>query len=90
MKAQQAADEVKSQPSPAATALLGEAAGRSRRGGPEGPDTIQSVRTTLNTLLQTIQQSDTAPTAADMAAASDRRKALAGLLQKWAALKSGH
>ena len=42
----------------------------------------------LMVLMRLIQGADVAPTTQAVAAAADRRKAMAGLLQRWAAIKA--
>jgi len=65
-----------------------EGAGGAGRGAPAGgPDTLTSVSGALSTLLRMIEGADVAPTTQVVAAAADRRKALAALLTQWAALK---
>jgi hypothetical protein len=58
------------------------------RGGAAGPDTITSVNASLGVLMRLIQEADVAPTTQAVAASADRRKAMASLLQRWAAMKS--
>jgi hypothetical protein len=58
------------------------------RGAVSGPDTIASVNGSLGTLMRLIQGADVAPTTQALAAAADRRKAVAGLLQRWSAIKA--
>jgi hypothetical protein len=62
--------------------------GRGGRGAASGPDTITSVNGSLSLLMRMIQGADAAPTSQAMAAAADRRKAMAGLLQRWTAMKA--
>jgi len=72
-----------------AEALAGaEARGFGRFGGGGGPDTFNSIRGTLGLLLARLQGADVAPTTQTAAAVADRQKALAGLLARWAALRS--
>jgi hypothetical protein len=59
--------------------------GRFAPGG--GPDTLASVQGALSNLLRLAQGADVAPTPQVVAAAEDRRKALASLLERWRALK---
>ena len=59
------------------------------RGAAAGPDTVSSVNASLGVLMRMIQSADVAPTTQAAAAAGDRRKALAGLLQRWTAMKGG-
>ena len=58
------------------------------RGAAPGPDTITSVNGSLGVLMRLIQEADVAPTTQAVAASADRRKAMASLLQRWAAMKS--
>jgi hypothetical protein len=58
------------------------------RGAAAGPDTITSVNGSLGVLMRLIQEADVAPTTQAVAASADRRKAMASLLQRWAAMKS--
>jgi photosystem II stability/assembly factor-like uncharacterized protein len=58
------------------------------RGAATGPDTIASVNGSLGVLMRLIQEADVAPTTQAVAASADRRKAMASLLQRWAAMKS--
>ena len=58
-----------------------------RFGATGGPDTLSSVRGSLSMLMATVQGADVAPTTQLVRAAADRRQALAGLLEKWRALK---
>jgi photosystem II stability/assembly factor-like uncharacterized protein len=63
--------------------------GRGGRGGaPAGPDTINSVSGSLDTLMQALQGSDTTPTAQVTAAIADRRAAMTKLLARWTALRT--
>jgi hypothetical protein len=73
-------------------ALALEGAGGGGRGGggrgpTGGPDTITSLNAALGVLMRLIQSADIAPTTQATAAAADRRKAMAGLLQQWTAMK---
>ena len=68
-------------------ALAGGARGGGRFAPPGGPDTLASVQGALSGLLRVIQGADVAPTTQVVAAASERRKALANLLEKARALK---
>ena len=72
------------------TALEGASGGRGGggRGGPAGPDTFNSMRAALGNLQRLIQGADVAPTAQEIAAAADRRRALAALQQRWTALQA--
>jgi photosystem II stability/assembly factor-like uncharacterized protein len=58
------------------------------RGAAPGPDTIISVNGSLGMLMRMIQGADVAPTTPALAAATDRRRAMASLLQRWAAMKT--
>ena len=73
------------------TALEG-AGGFGGRGGrgaaPAGPDTLNSVSASLDSLMQILQGSDTAPTTQLVTAVADRRAAMAKLMQRWTALRS--
>ena len=70
------------------SAIEGAGGGRGMRfAAPGGPDTLSSVRGSLSMLMAMVQGADVAPTTQLVAAATDRRKALAGLLEKWRALK---
>jgi len=68
-------------------ALAGGARGGGRFAPPGGPDTLASVQGALSGLLRLIQGADVGPTTQAVAAASERRKALASLLEKTRALK---
>jgi hypothetical protein len=57
------------------------------RGSP-GPDTLNSVRASLLALMNMVQAADVAPTTQLVAAASDRQKAAAQIMNRWAALKT--
>jgi photosystem II stability/assembly factor-like uncharacterized protein len=72
------------------TSLEGAGGGRGGggRGGAPGPDTINSVNGSLGLLMRLIQGADAAPTAQAVAAAADRRKVMARLLQRWSAMKT--
>ncbi len=59
--------------------------GRFAPGG--GPDTLASVQGALSNLLRLMQGADVAPTPQVVAAAEDRRKALAALMERWRSLK---
>ena len=52
-----------------------------------GPDTIASVQGALSGLLRVVQSADLAPTPQAVAAAADRRKAFAALMEQWRSLK---
>ena len=56
------------------------------RGAAPGPDTLASVHGSLVQLLTVFQEADVAPTASQAAAAADRRRAMAKLMQQWKAL----
>ena len=58
------------------------------RGAVAGPDTLGSVNASLQLLMRLMQEADVAPTTQAAAAAADRRKAMAGLMQRWAAIQS--
>ena len=58
------------------------------RGAAPGPDTLTSVSATLSQLLESLQNADVPPTTQAIAAVSDRRAALARLVQRWTALKT--
>jgi photosystem II stability/assembly factor-like uncharacterized protein len=58
------------------------------RGAVAGPDTISSVNGSLGLMMRLIQGADVAPTTQAVAAAADRRKAMASLLQRWATMKT--
>jgi photosystem II stability/assembly factor-like uncharacterized protein len=53
-----------------------------------GPDTLSSVSGSLTQLMRLLEGADVAPTTQAVAAAADRRAALAKLLERWNALKS--
>ncbi len=69
-------------------ALEGGGGGRGRFAPPGGPDTLSSVQGALSTLLRLIQGADVAPTTQVVAAAADRRKALAALTERWTEMHS--
>ncbi len=73
-----------------ADALKGEEHGRGERGAAAGPDTLLTVNATLTGLMQTLQEADDAPTSQTVAAVSQKRAALAKLMQQWTDLKSQH
>jgi hypothetical protein len=52
-----------------------------------GPDTLASVQGALSGLLRIIQGADVSPTPQVVAAAEDRRKELATLMERWKSLK---
>jgi photosystem II stability/assembly factor-like uncharacterized protein len=61
--------------------------GGGRGGAPEGPETLNSIAANINQLMSALQGADVAPTTQLMAAAADRRAALAAVMAKWTALK---
>jgi photosystem II stability/assembly factor-like uncharacterized protein len=65
----------------------GGGSGRGRFAPAGGPDTIASVQGALSGLLRVVQGADLAPTPQAVAAAADRRKAFAALMEQWRALK---
>ena len=71
---------------------LGGAAGGGRGGGrgavADGPDTLASVTASLTQLMRLLESADVMPSTQAVAAATDRRAALAKLLDRWNALKS--
>jgi photosystem II stability/assembly factor-like uncharacterized protein len=71
---------------------LGGAAGGGRGGGrgavAAGPDTLSSVTGSLTQLMRLLESADVAPSTQAVAAAADRRAALAKLIERWNALKS--
>jgi hypothetical protein len=71
---------------------LGGAAGGGRGGGrgavAAGPDTLSSVTGSLIQLMRLLESADVAPATPAVAAAADRRAALAKLVERWNALKS--
>jgi hypothetical protein len=62
--------------------------GRRGRNAPIGPETVSSVNSSLQNLMQSLQQADVQPTTQIVSAVADRRAALAKLLKNWNALKS--
>ena len=85
-KAHKALDEIRKLPQdPKLAALVGEAS--RGRGAVAGPDTLTSVTAALTTLLRMIEGADAAPTTQIVAAAADRRKALAALLAQWKTIR---
>jgi len=54
-----------------------------------GPDTLASVTSSLTQLMRLLESADVTPSTQAVAAAADRRAALAKLLERWNALKSG-
>jgi photosystem II stability/assembly factor-like uncharacterized protein len=86
-KAHKALDEIRKLPQdPKLAALVGEG-GRGRGAPVAGPDTLTSVTAALSTLLRMIEGADVAPTTQVVAAAADRRKALATLLAQWKTIR---
>jgi hypothetical protein len=71
---------------------LGGAAGGGRGGGrgavAAGPDTLASVSSSLTQLMRLLESADVAPATQAVAAAADRRAALAKLVERWNALLS--
>jgi hypothetical protein len=71
---------------------LGGATGGGRGGGrgavAAGPDTLASVSSSLTQLMRLLESADVMPSTQAVAAATDRRAALAKLLDRWNALKS--
>jgi acyl carrier protein phosphodiesterase len=71
---------------------LGGATGGGRGGGrgavAAGPDTLASVSSSLTQLMRLLESADVAPATQALAAAADRRAALAKLVERWNALKS--
>jgi photosystem II stability/assembly factor-like uncharacterized protein len=72
---------------------LGGAAGGGRGGGGRGavaagPDTLASVSGSLTQLMRLLESADVTPATQAVAAAADRRAALAKLMERWNALKS--
>jgi photosystem II stability/assembly factor-like uncharacterized protein len=61
--------------------------GGGRRGGPAGPPTLGSVRTQLARIEHSIQNADTAPTAAQIEAYEITAKPLSSLLEQWDNIK---
>ncbi len=72
-----------------ALALEGAPTGRfGGRGAAPATDTLNLVNGQLGALMQTLQEADVTPTAAEISAVSDRRQALAKLMPRWRDLKS--
>jgi hypothetical protein len=73
------------------TAIAGGGGGGRSGGGrfapAGGPDTLAGVQGALSNLLRLVQGADVAPTPQVVAAAEDRRKAFAALLERWRSLK---
>ena len=71
---------------------LGGATGGGRGGGrgavAAGPDTLASVSSSLTQLMRLLESADVMPSTQAVAAATDRRAALAKLLERWNALTS--
>ena len=65
-----------------------EVEGGSRRFGPAGPPTLDSVRTQLARLEHSVQNADAAPTTSQTAAAAEIAKPLPALLEQWEQLKA--
>jgi hypothetical protein len=65
----------------------GRGGGGGGRGGPAGPPTLASIRTALARYEHGIQNTDRAPTPAQIEAAEITAKPLAGLLQQWEDVK---
>ena len=65
--------------------------GRFGGGGGEAqgpaPETLNSVRGSLSSLMGMLQQADVAPTTQVVSAVTERRKVLAPLLSRWAVMK---
>jgi photosystem II stability/assembly factor-like uncharacterized protein len=61
-------------------------------GGPGGagggPDTLSAIGSSLNSLMSMLQAADAAPTSQLAAAAAERKKALAALLDQWDSLRT--
>jgi hypothetical protein len=66
----------------------GGGAGGGRGGGAGGPDTLSSIGGALTPLMSLLQAADAAPTGQLLQAVAERRKALAGLMTTWTALKT--
>ena len=71
----------------AGTPAGGRGGGGGRGAAAGGPDTFNSVNAALKSLMRLIQEADVAPTTQAVAAAADRRKALASLMTRWTELK---
>lgn len=73
----------------ALAALAGEPAGRGagRFGGPAAPDTLSSVKASMDVLMHALQEADVAPSAVQVKAVNERRAAMAKLMSRWAALE---
>ena len=71
---------------------VGGATGGGRGGGrgavAAGPDTLASVSSSLTQLMRLLESADVAPATQAVAAAADRRAALAKLVERWNALQS--
>jgi len=65
----------------------GEGGPGGRRGGPAGPPTIGSVRTTLARIEHSIQNADAAPTTTQLETWKETEKPLGDLLKQWEAIK---
>ena len=70
-----------------AAALEGQAGGRFGGRRAAGPETLNSVNGQLTGLMSSLQEADVTPTMQLVAAVADRRKALAGLMARWSALR---
>jgi photosystem II stability/assembly factor-like uncharacterized protein len=57
------------------------------RGGGRGPETMAVMRFILPGMMDSLQNADVAPTAAQVSAVADRHAAFADLLARWTALK---
>ncbi len=68
-------------------ALAGETERFRGRGAAPGPDTLASVDGALNGLLKSLQEADALPTMPELNAVSDRRAALAKLMERWGNIK---
>ncbi len=62
--------------------------GGGRGAAPAGPPTLSNAAAPLTTLMRTLQEADVTPSPQVVAAAAERRKALADLLGLWSALKT--
>jgi len=66
----------------------GRGGGGGGRGGPVGPPTLTSVRSAIARLEHTIQNTDQAPTTAQVAAVKQVSQPIDGLLQQWNEVKA--
>ncbi len=73
---------------PKLEALAGREGGRPGPPGTAQPDTLNSVRTSLLTLMGDLQEADVAPTTQAVAAVAERRDASAAILARWRELKA--